>query len=159
MVDKELQALLTKHRMWSYNNVVENDIDFGNSHFSSANFRGLDLRGADLRCIDLTGADLSHTNLTGAMFSGVLFQLSDFYQRYIACPYSKKLEVKVIDFTKIKYYNVTNVWLKVNESYGLIPIKEITVWQKMIANKDKSTAVLYKNTWMADFCKEILKNS
>jgi len=130
----ELQTILDQHKIWLEDRSKGKRADFSDADLRGADLRWANLQGADLRRADLRRADLSKADL-------------------------READLKGADLTKIKDYETTSIWQWIikNYHYKLIPAKELVIKQKMIENNDKSTAILYKNTWMAEECKKILK--
>jgi len=141
-MQEKLDDIIAQHKVWI------NDYKQGTrADLQNYDIRGLDLKGADLRWANLWKTDFqdvgfTNININDAYFYGIFFRPNKYH----------------VDFTKIKNYETTTVCV-FRAGWRPFLIKELVICQKMIENKDKNLAILYKNTWMADECKKILKNS
>ena len=70
MNHEELQAILSKHRLWLDGKEGGKSADLRGANLSGANLYGANLRSANLYGANLYGADLSSANLRGADLSG-----------------------------------------------------------------------------------------
>ena len=168
MTPAEIKEILDQHKIWSEDPSEGKCIDLRGANLQGIDFREANLNSADLQGANLKGAHLSSTNLKGVGLRGADLRGADL--SYANISYANLKDARLyrsvfsgtifsgVDLTKIKDYETTKVWRFTRHLLKLIPIKELVIWQKMIADKDKNLAILYKNTWMADDCKKILRN-
>jgi len=140
ITQEKLDDIIAQHKIW-----LE-----GNGEGKRADLRWADLSGADLRGVDFSYATLFGANLCGADLQGADLSDADFRKVVFSGAVVSGVNIK-----KIKDYETTEVWI----NYRLVLVKELVIRQKMIETQDKNLAILYKNTWMADDCKKILKKS
>jgi len=157
MTNKELKEILDQHQIWLEDRSKGKRADLRRVDFSGVDLSGVNLSRADLRRANFSGANLVEANLSGAILRGVNLQGVDLQGVDLRYVYIGRANLFGADLTKIKDYKTTEVYLVMKNNWKLVLAKEITTWQKMIADKDKNLAILYKNTWMAESCKEILK--
>ena len=130
MTQEELDKILDLHKLWLINHTKGKRADLS----------GADLRKADFSDADLGGANFTNANLSGANLSGA---------------YLNGVDLNGVDLTTIRDYEITRVWI----GWKLLLVKELVIRQKMIETNDKNLAILYKNSWMANACKKILKGN
>lgn len=70
MTQKELKAILDRHKKWLRNEENGERADLRGAELSRASLRGADLRGADLRGAELSEAELRMAELSRASLNG-----------------------------------------------------------------------------------------
>ena len=179
MTQEEIEEKIDQHKLWLSDQskgqraiFIKEDLRWANLGYvnlTKADFFGSDLRKADFSDADLgganfTNANLRNANLRGTNLNSVNFRNANLYRAYLSGSNLNNgefssvnflsLDLKGVDFTKIKDYETTYIY----KDWTLILIKELVIWQKMIETNDKNLAILYKNTWMKEDCKKILRN-
>jgi len=155
MTNKKIKEILYQHKLWLTDHSKGKRANFSWENLRGVNLCRANLRSAELRWTNLSNADLSGADLRWVDLGGAKIIGADLSGVDLSNADLRGIDLRGVDLTKIKDYETTGVWL----NYKLVPIRQIIIWQKMIANKDKSTAILYKNTWMADECKKVLINT
>ena len=165
MTQEEIKEILDLHKIWSESYGQKGErADFSNADLhgvdlSGANLRGAFLSRANCKWVDFEGANLREANLEGADLWKANLKNVDLNRADLTRTDLRGVDLRDIDLTKIKNYETTNVWILITNDWKLVPIKEISIRQKMIETNDKNLAILYKNSWMANACKKILKGN
>ena len=117
MTYSDFKDIISQHKIWLADYTKGTRANFSGKNLVGVNFRNFDLRVINFIGADLRAADLKEADLRGAMFSGAYLYGADLRGANIAG----------VDFTKIKDYETTSVWMRFNNELRLIPISKINV--------------------------------
>ena len=158
MKQTELKEILEQHKLWVFSKGKEGKrANLSEANLSEANLSWADLTGADLSCVNLIYANLKRANLSKANLTRAYLREANLSEANLSWAVLTDVVLTDEQIKSMKNYETTNIWYQYNDKYFIMPLKYMLIINKLITEKDKTLAILYKNTELKPICIDVLK--